>query len=646
MGDSPRAPQAAGSSWEIGAPGIRLPAKDLSCLLAIFAAFLLNNGLWLAKDRLNPVFDEAIYLSRSLEVLESLKTADLGSFRELYWQRFEVRPTLFFVALGAIVYLLLGDRGDFAILSTNGLAAGVLILAIYLLGRHFFDRRAGLLAAILVLCYPRVGFISRTYWPHFSTLAIAALGTWILFDSASLTKKRHLFAFGCVLGTGLMVRPIFPALLLVTAALWSSGAALLERLSGPLAARGDQRSIAGRLGEALVHVGWRWWPATIPVMAIAGPFYYRFLGSMRTHMHNVDELYRDKWPYRPSLSWYFEGLPGDLSIFFFALFLFGLGGCLRRWRSTAPLLVCLGGTYLLISLPKVKFFYYFASVYPLVALISAGGLSVLRSRTVRNGTILATVVISCWIAVSSAWNLPQPEQPMLKTILKTPRNGPDPVDWQIRRICKKIESLHLGSDRPVVGFIARSQVFDASTFRYLGRPIALEFEYRGVHRPLETLLSADFVVLEANPDLSLRELPSKKRNLGRSAIRESRGAFFRSHREVLTVSRGSRSEVILFQRHKKRTSREILSLGVELMKAQPEVAGPALKRWIRRLPQREHNLLSRSVLSTISELRSKGDFDTATRLLAVAKIWMPSSHLRFPSLAITERGSLAPPAEH
>lgn len=623
MEERSKGPRSFISSREIRVWGVHLPVRDLLCLLVIFTAFLLNNGLWLARDKLNPVADEAVYLSRSLEVFESLQE-DLASWSELYWQRFEVRPTFFFVAPSTIAYGLFGTWGDVAILATNGLAALVLIVALYLLGRHFFDSRAGLLAAFLVLCYPRVGIISRTYWPHFSTLPIAALGTWLLFVSDSLKKKRHLFAFGCVLGVGLMIRPIYPALLLFTAACWSSGAAVIEELSRSSASRSGWRFSPSYLARAAWTVAWRWWPAVIPPVVIAGPYYYRFLPSMLEHIRNWQEMYIGQWPYRPSLFWYLEGLPGDMGFFFFGIFLLGLASCLRSWRSTAPILACFAGTWTLISLSKVKFFYYFASIYPLIALLSACGLAAIRHRRLRNLVTVATVLVGSWLAVSAAWEL---KSPVLQTLLHTRSNGPEQEEWRIQRVCRKIETLHTGNDRPVVGFIARSQIFDAASFQYLCHPVGLDAEYRSVHQPIKTLFEADFVVVEPHPDSSLRALPSRRRKLGRYAVENPQGTFWDSHHKVLYVGPRERPKLVLYQRERKWTAREVLELGAELLKAEPEVAGKDLVRWIRRLPPKERKLLTHSALEEISKLEKRGRDGRAARFSSVARLWIPADDL-------------------
>src|SRR5262249_7603042 len=202
----------------------------LVLLLAIITFSVVNAAVWVLFDTRPPRWDEAYYLTLSLEHHAALTSGGVNLFVQSLLDLDRKRPPLV-PALAVFAHLLFG-RWDEVALAVNLGAFVVALLAVYGLGARLGSRWGGLLAALLPAPYPGVFRLAPLFLLDFCDMALAALALYCLVRTQGFSRRRPAVALGVVAGLGLLCRAFFPVFLLGPLGLSVYGAWRASRVDG------------------------------------------------------------------------------------------------------------------------------------------------------------------------------------------------------------------------------------------------------------------------------------------------------------------------------------------------------------------------------------------------------------------------------
>ena len=361
-------------------PAEKLYAAALALLLVTVA---IVDTIWIRRDQeLMPWVDSYTYLALALDLADDLRErppAEYGS--ALVDASLVGRPPLFSVLTLPAIYGW--GRSEEAALSVNLFFLAVLVLSTYGAGRICHGPAAGLLAALLVACYPPLVHLSRMYLPHYALPAIAALSLWLMLSLLERRSIAKAWTLGLVLAAGIWTHPYFACVSAVPAV--ATGVLLIaarrpEPVAGALLGR-----LSERLRDRFVLLGLL--PAAVFALGAAALWYLDLASASLAQMRQMIAGGQDGIGFPsvpPSAAWYARTSPGALSNVLAAAAGGGVvAALLRRRRKDWVLLAGLVPAYGILSQVPVLAWIYFAAALPFAAVLSALAIAGLRPRRWR-----------------------------------------------------------------------------------------------------------------------------------------------------------------------------------------------------------------------------------------------------------------------
>ncbi len=570
--------------------GMLASSKSDYVLLALLISLLVvNNATWLRIDDTPPAWDAAGYLINSLDALQAVESPSLRTLASLYFQRLGPRPTFVFVAVATPFYLLFGPTADVATLGTNSIFYALIVCGTYGLAKVLFDRRVGLLAAFVVSVNPEINELSTLYWPHFSVVAIAAVGTYLLLRSRRFESKKHTLAFGALLGVGLLMRPAYPALFLFGPTLFVTVEALFSNL-----AVHDARAVHNPWRQLLINLRSRialgLLPALLIALCIAGPFYLTHSADILGKVSVKQDVAQRSWlADRQSPFWYLFNMPHNISWLFFGLFVIGAALALlmlargRHRHSIGFLLFWLASSFILVSLPLSKDFFYFAPLYCPIAIVSVFWIFHVHNRTVQSLLTGLIIVIGIFTLAVASWSMAPSRQPAGQSPIEPlgiPTHPPHPEDWRIEEINALLQGQESLSTPRTVGVVSDDYSFSFASFSYYTKlqALDLELEYATGFRPWPTLLDMDYVIVKTGRWPSGARTAMQNARLLFQVLDNEESAFYASHVLIADLPLPGRSHARIYQRVRPASLKETLTITSELIKTDPDSAGKYLSQ--------------------------------------------------------------------
>jgi 4-amino-4-deoxy-L-arabinose transferase-like glycosyltransferase len=169
---------------------------------------VINMWMWLSANVVLTRWDSPQLLVKSLVFNDLLQNLSLTSlFDVMIWDTY--KPPL--LPLSAVpLYRLFGLSSDVAVM-VNVFYMGILIAAVYGIGKHLYGRRVGLLAAFLVSIFPMTSAMSRYFYMDFALMAMVALSVYLLLRTEGFAHRGYSLLFGFSLGLGMLTKWAFPA---------------------------------------------------------------------------------------------------------------------------------------------------------------------------------------------------------------------------------------------------------------------------------------------------------------------------------------------------------------------------------------------------------------------------------------------------
>ncbi len=205
-------------------------SSEIVVLVVLWVAVALLDGFWLWLDQAIPAWDPADHLIGALNYWWTLSHAQWfsGDWWAGIWTLSSKYPPLLYIST-APFFALLGRGIDQASL-VDWLYTGILLVSVYVLGRHLFSPWVGLWAAGLCLLFPQFYSLRTQYFMDYPLTALVAASFCLLTLWADATQRRTQWvlalAFGICFGLALLMKQTavmflaLPGLWLLSQRLW------------------------------------------------------------------------------------------------------------------------------------------------------------------------------------------------------------------------------------------------------------------------------------------------------------------------------------------------------------------------------------------------------------------------------------------
>lgn len=438
-------------------------------LVAIFVPFSLINYLWLSYNTMPPDWDRSQHMILVFQyhgtIADFIVTSDYSgkAFANLFIQlltdnRFHYLPLVPLMS-SFIMFWVGGSERALALVNLPFL--GILLFALYQVGRRIHSERAGILSGLLLLLYPIVFGLSRTFMLDIATLSMTALTFYFLLYSDELQNWSYTLLFGASFGVGLLTKPVFPTFIGVPIA-FVTALVLLPMPSPDLWSWGRWR----RLCRLLLAIGIG--------LSIAGLWYVPNAQRIIPTFGAISSMNNMEFAGfgADSMMYYVKAMiEHQTGPVFFGLLVYGAATLYRRVskRYAWLLLLWLVGVYVFQTAVPIKDPRYSLGILVPVSLISAVGLSELHRRVIY-------LVLAFGLLQVASLSLPESLAANGAGILRWTgwyyhAQPPRQENWKIE------EALQALGHRSIkVGVVSDHIFINGQTFGYYSLKLQLPFE--------------------------------------------------------------------------------------------------------------------------------------------------------------------------
>ena len=418
-------------------------------LIAAVLFFIITNLIWLSIDTLPPSGDQAKHLNVLLEYHRSLKSLKIFGVIQNPSSPFGRYPPFFYASTLPVIFIL-GFSEDHAIF-VNFFYIILLIFSVYGIGKILFDKRTGILAALLTLFYPVVFGLSREYLLDFALLAMVSFVQYLILKSEGGLKKYWNFLLGVAVVIAVLTKPNSLIFILPT---WAYALFKYFRKNKltPL--------VIVLVPFFILTLYWCIWPYLRGWLEAHNNFNIIKAAQFQAqrlayHPHNLIESFLcvcNELKY---------GLlsPNLLQFFLVGLILFLIWD--RRQHIFLFLIIWIMPACIGLIFWPIKDYRYIAPVLPAFALFTIGGVSGLP-KFIKNMLYFMIIFISFLQFCNLSFHFP------FKTVDEQHyyyNHQPLNQDWKIREILDSIGKLS-DNNEITIGILANTRYFQYSNFKF------------------------------------------------------------------------------------------------------------------------------------------------------------------------------------
>jgi 4-amino-4-deoxy-L-arabinose transferase-like glycosyltransferase len=186
------------------------------CLLILFVIVIfciVNNYIIIKQDTRPLAGDSAGYFSSSLDyydyipfIFRDLRISDITKHVS-FFLGYNTEPPLF-IWVSMPFYYFFGVGPDVAVM-VNSLFLIILIFSVYGIGKYFYNRKVGVLAAFITATMPGIFAMSRIYMLDFALAAMTTLSFYTLLLSDSFKNRKYSILFGITIGFSFLTKISF-----------------------------------------------------------------------------------------------------------------------------------------------------------------------------------------------------------------------------------------------------------------------------------------------------------------------------------------------------------------------------------------------------------------------------------------------------
>jgi 4-amino-4-deoxy-L-arabinose transferase-like glycosyltransferase len=210
----------------------------IAALVALWGAIALLDGIWLQLDQTIPAWDPADHLIGALNYWWTLTHAQWGAgdWWAGIWTLSSKYPPLLYIST-APLFALFGTGIDQAAWG-NLVYTAILLVSVYILGRHLFSIQVGLWAAGLCALFPQFYSLRTQYFMDYPLTALVTASFCLLTLWRDATRRRTQWsiaaAFGVCFGLALLMKQT-AVMFLAVPLVWLIGRRLWRRAWAELA---------------------------------------------------------------------------------------------------------------------------------------------------------------------------------------------------------------------------------------------------------------------------------------------------------------------------------------------------------------------------------------------------------------------------
>jgi hypothetical protein len=478
----------------LGVRAVPLPRQRLIpilCIGSIIALWVAGNALWACHDTTPPDYDPAKYLYLGLGQFRILRDPSIPLSR-LMSASLRGRPPLY-TLMALPLYLIGATSEDMVTVATNSLFIVILVISLFLMGKDLFDVSTGLLAAALLLGYPTLTIFSRSYRPHFASVAMVALGACALLKTRHFRSICYGLLFGLTVAIGMLISAYVAIGLFGLSLCFAAHSLLLAHRS---------TSLNGRHNN-LLRVSRNIILALLIVLAVALPWYVVHARDMfaileQTQTSKAFAPVHDVMSW-DSLLWYLFNMYRTISPVLLPAFVVGAAfALLRRLRSATTLLFWFAGSYLLLSLMATKTPMHSMITVPPVALLSAHWISQVRHKALRLLLVAFLIAASFVLFVETAWH--PLRQADTANLLGTWAAPPAYGNWHIGDILETVKADAV-ADTPSILVVSDVWYYHPEGFAYEATRTGLQINVYSCRDAEPTqLLESEYIVTLVLPE--------------------------------------------------------------------------------------------------------------------------------------------------
>ena len=354
------------------------PRKTHLAFAGLSVFFLGTTLLWLWLNQSPPSWDDAYYLTRSLEMYDVLAECGLVGYARQSLAIMKTKPPLI-ALLPTPVYLVAGRRSC-AAYAVNLVFLLAMFAALYRMGERYSSPRAGLLAVYIAGTMPILYGLARWFLVECGLTALVCGSICLLAEGDDLAGAWKGLFLGVTCGLGLLMKASFPLYVMI-----------------PLL------YVAVRQRRTLL----RWKPLlsfSASATALALPWYFvNFLLAVKTALRagsaETAKVYRTGDVFSLNDIWnYLGNLLNTGPLLYFVLLTLLLLAFARRLPPAGKrgLLLCTfwGSPILFLMFGHYRDLRYAAPLFPAVALaIAILGDAALSKRAVASGTVAGILLV-------------------------------------------------------------------------------------------------------------------------------------------------------------------------------------------------------------------------------------------------------------
>jgi 4-amino-4-deoxy-L-arabinose transferase-like glycosyltransferase len=457
--------------------------RDILILGSIWLFHVCANTIWLLLDKFPPTWDSAHHLTMTLSWLDLFKAPSLLGLKAVLAA--SSYPPLSYLVVTPF-YLIFGRSADVAVLVSGSIWLGLLLFAVYGVGKEVYNRMSGLLAAFMVSFYPIIVTLERDFWVDLQLTAVVTLALWALIRVKDFDDRVWAVVLGLTLGFGTWIKwPftffVFAPFLAVIVLVWKHG--------------GWSKTRGANLAICLAIAGVMAASQFLANLLFLSSDLYTLNNLIRMITEFAEAADHPPWYTREGLVYNFMALVNHQATFFFiVVFLFSLPAFFRRdVRNQLVLGLGILVPYILATLLPIKEQRITAPYLPIIAVVSAVGLSKIRWKTLQTITIILVVGFGLFQWWMFSWGLSFLPEHIYRgntwvhfAILdqhpvRSPRDfSLQPGDWKIKKIIDAIEldavsrQIQLPAKVPL---IANTAAYNPNTLNYFSKLYETDIQF-------------------------------------------------------------------------------------------------------------------------------------------------------------------------
>ena len=382
-------------------------------LLAVLCfGILVSHTFYVVSTYQYPEMDEQLYIGIATEFYRILQSPTLDSplkMNQYLLDHPPFRPPLYPLTITSIL-LFTGIQNSYKIaLWLNCIYFIITVVFIYLIAKQIISKTASLMASLLFASFGWTLFYLHFTYSETATTAFVAVCIYLLIKADYLKNRKYSILFGIAFALGLFTRWVIPLFLSGPFIFIVYRFLILKTKVTKEMIKNATYVVLILLPVIIFHfIDIKGFGSYITSQAASGPLQSLVPAERRNFFSYASAVYYIK---------VFE----QLTIFFFALMVIGIGFCTTKFKKYGLFLLWFLVPYIIFSFAVIiKDDRYIVPIYPFVALVSAVFIEEIRNKNFKVILISIVIIISSFSFFGALWAIGPMSKGLDSFLLKMP----------------------------------------------------------------------------------------------------------------------------------------------------------------------------------------------------------------------------------